>query len=208
MSFGNAYRPDNEAPGQQQDVSAISHLDAVAPGIGRFFDRFAGTSFNRGLYRIHLISEMPRWTAIVADAFPEFKSRIVCFSCDWLGRHFAIDSGRRDRGQCQILMLEPGTGQALEIPATFNDFHDVELVTFQNEALAADFYRAWLDAGGAVPGPSQCIGYKKPLFLGGEDVVGNLEVIDMEVYWSVSAQLLSKSRGLRCGTKIGKIRIN
>ncbi len=207
MGFDDNYLSDNVTARRQQDASSISHMEAMAPGIGGFLGRYAGMSFNQGLYRIHSIIEMPRWTATAADAFPDFKGRVFCFSYDWLGRHFAVDSGRREKGQCQILMLEPGTGQALEIPATFKDFHDVELVQYQNEVLAADFYRAWLDGGGAVPEPSQCIGYKKPLFLGGEDVVGNLELTDMDVYWSISGQLLSRVRGLPTGTKIGEIRI-
>ena len=53
-SFGSKYRPDSETRAQQQDISSISHLEAIAPGIGVFLGRFAGTSFNRGLYRIHV----------------------------------------------------------------------------------------------------------------------------------------------------------
>ena len=105
-------------------------------------------------------------------------------------------------------MLEPGAGQSLEIPANFKDFHDIELVNYQNEALAADFHRAWLDTGGTVPDPPKCIGYKKPLFLGGEDVLGNLEPTDMDVYWSVSGQLLAKIRSLPVGTKIDDVRVS
>ncbi|WP_434798222.1 T6SS immunity protein Tdi1 domain-containing protein [Terrisporobacter vanillatitrophus] len=36
------------------------------------------------------------------------------------------------------------------------------------------------------------MGYKVPLFLGGEDDISNLEEIDMEVYWSVTGQLNSQ----------------
>ena len=73
MSFGSKYRPDGEVRVQQHDAPSVSHLEAMAPGIGVFLGRYAGMSFNQGLYRIHSISEMPRWTATVADAFPDFK---------------------------------------------------------------------------------------------------------------------------------------
>ncbi|MEU0792390.1 T6SS immunity protein Tdi1 domain-containing protein [Amycolatopsis sp. NPDC005961] len=34
-----------------------------------------------------------------------------------------------------------------------------------------------------------CAGYQVPLFLGGADVVENLEEFDLEVYWSLCAQM-------------------
>jgi hypothetical protein len=207
MSFLKMYRSDGKTKKQKLDVSQLAKLEAIAPGISDFLGQFAGTSFNKGLYRIHEINEMRQWTATVGEAFPDFGSRIFCFSYDWLGRHFAIDGRRRQNGECLILMLEPGTGQSLEIPATFRDFHDTELVEYQDAALAADFQRAWLAAGGAIPSPSECVGYKKPLFLGGVDALENLELTDMDVYWSVCAQLLAKVRNLPPGTKIGKVDI-
>jgi hypothetical protein len=207
MSFGSRYHLDTNVPLQKGTASFASRLETVAPGIVDFLSQFSGASFNRGLYRIISSSEIPRWTTDVAAAFPSFKGRILCFSYDWLGRHFAIDFARKDRGKCQILMLEPGSGEALEIPATFQDFHDIELVQHPNEALAVDAHSAWLDAGGAIPRPSECVGYKKPLFLGGKDAIDNFELIDMDVYWSICAQLLQQVRELPEGTKIGDIRI-
>jgi hypothetical protein len=208
MSFDSKYHPDDQAGLQPQNMSSILHLEAGSPGIVDFLSRHAGWSFNQSLYRIHAVGDMPKWTATVIDAFPDFRERVLCFSCDWLGRHFAIDFGRHEQSQCLLLMFEPGTGQALEIPATFRDFHNVELVEYQNEALAADFYRAWLAASGAVPDLTQCIGYKKPLFLSGADDVSNLELTDMDVYWSLCGQLLAKTRDLPEGTKIGDLRIS
>jgi hypothetical protein len=207
MSFRSKYCPDIQKNIPQGDTSPISHLEAVAPGISSFLGQYGGVSFNQGLYRVHPVSAMPLWTTTVAKAFPDYSNRIFCFSYDWLGRHFAIDSHRQENGQCHILMLEPGTGQTLEIPAGFRGFHDTELVEHQNEALAANFYREWLAANGAVPSPSECIGYKKPLFLGGKDAVENLELIDLDVYWTISGQLLLKIRDLPVGTKIGTVSI-
>lgn len=207
MPFDGECHPDNRERLQPQDVSSILHLESVAPGIVDFLSRHAGLSFNQSLYRIHAVGDMRRWTAAVINAFPDFRERAFCFSCDWLGRHFSIDFGRREQSQCLILMFEPGTGQALEIPATFRDFHNVELVEYQNAALAADFYHTWLTAGGAIPDFTQCIGYNKPLFLNGADDVSNLELIDMNVYWSLLGQLLAKTRHLPEGTRISNIHI-
>jgi len=183
------------------------HLQAVAPGIVDFMTRQAGRSFNQGLYRIHTVDDIPKWTANIVDVFPDFKQRALCFSYDWLGRHFALDFGRCEQSQCLIVMFEPGTGLALEIPATFQNFHDVELVKYQNEALAVNFYREWLTAGGAAPDMTQCVGYQRPLFLGGADTAVNLELVDMEIYWSICGQLLAKTRNLPEGSRISTLDI-
>jgi hypothetical protein len=40
---------------------------------------------------------------------------------------------------------------------------------------------------------NKCVGYKVPLFLGGEDEISNLDELDMEVYWSIIGQLMNHS---------------
>jgi hypothetical protein len=40
-------------------------------------------------------------------------------------------------------MLEPGTGEVLEIPTTFMAFHEEELVDYQDAALAVEFFNQW-----------------------------------------------------------------
>ena len=126
----------------------------------------------------------------VATAFPEFAERIAIFGCDWLGRVFATDSARGGA----VLLLEPGTAEALEIPVDFTEFEASELVDNPDAALAYGFYQSWRAAGGAAPGPGQCVGYRKPLFLGGADELANLELSDLSVYWSVTAQLIAQIR--------------
>lgn len=205
MSFAAKYTADNERSAQSQDTAPLVPLEPVARGIVDFMSRNAGLSFNRGVYRVHALADMANWTAIVAEAFPDYRNRIRCFSYDWLGRHFAIDLGRREESQCLILLLEPGTGQTLEIPATFEQFHDGVLVEYSNDALADKFFHAWLASGGAAPDMTQCVGYKKPLFLNGDDEVSNLELNDMDVYWSICGQLLAKIRNLPDGTRIGNV---
>jgi hypothetical protein len=126
----------------------------------------------------------------VAAAFPDFAGRIAIFGADWLGRVFATDSARGG----EVLLLEPGTGEALEIPVDLAEFEASELVDNPDAALAWGFYQAWRDAGGAAPGPGQCIGYRKPLFLGGADTPDNLELADLSVYWFVTAQVIAQLR--------------
>lgn len=125
----------------------------------------------------------------VFAAFPDFAGLAEIFGTDWLGRVFAEQG---DGGT--VLLLEPGTAEVLEIPVDIAEFEASELVDNPDAALAWGFYQSWRNAGGAAPGPGQCIGYRKPLFLGGPDTFDNLELVDLSVYWSVTAQIIAQVR--------------
>jgi hypothetical protein len=167
------------------------HLAVLNHSIGAvtFMKEFQGQTFNKGLYRIHKISDLDKWNSILFDTFPSYKNKIFCFSYDWLGRQFALDFTRLLEGEPMILMLEPGTGEALEIPSTFLSFHEEELVEYQDAALAVEFFNEWKKENTKPLDHNNCVGYKVPLFLGGEDEISNLEVSDMEVYWGIIGQL-------------------
>jgi hypothetical protein len=158
-----------------------------------------------GAYRLHHPSDVERFTRLAGAAFPTFADRIECFGMDWLGRQFATDRGRIEGGEPLVLMLEPGTGEALEIPVGVAAFHTQELIDEADAVAAVSFFANWISAGGARPGYDQCVGYKVPLFLGGADEVANLELTDLDVYWTLAAQLLSKARDLPDGAVIDRI---
>ena len=103
-----------------------------------FASEFAGATFGSGLYRVHDDTSGANALSMVADAFPEYATRICPFGYDWLGRQFAVDSGRVLSGQPQVLLLEPGTGEALEIPLSFAAFHDEELIDLRTRHWRRD----------------------------------------------------------------------
>lgn len=177
-----------------------------AGGYAELARRFAGCTFEDGLYRLHDAATGPRGAALIADAFPAFAPRASPFGFDWLGRQFALDAERSDGGEALVLLLEPGTGEVLEVPLPFSQFHE-QLSDLREPALAASFFDEWrrADPGAAPLSPAQCAGYRVPLFLGGEDAVGNLEVVDMEVYWSLCGQLLRGTTHLPPGTRISEV---
>ena len=151
-----------------------------------FLKAFSGASFKNGLYRIHNINEIPRWTAIVENAFPKYKGNILVFGYDWLGRQFA-----QNKQTGNILLFEPGTGEVLSIPADFVAFHDEEIAEYSEDSLASAFFEEWYtSANGSEIPHDKCVGYKVPLFLNGEDNITNLEISDMEVYWDLMGQML------------------
>jgi hypothetical protein len=161
-----------------------------------------------GAYRVHEPEDVVHFTQLAVSAFPDFAGRIDCFGADWLGRQFATDRHRLIGGVPQVLMLEPGTGEALEIPVGQADFHTQELIEEPDAAVAEAFFKQWLMVGGRRPEYGQCVGYRKPLYLGGADEVTNLELIDFDVYWTMAAQLLRQVRGRPIGTAIGNVSIS
>jgi len=195
----------DEASELESSVAAESpHAPA---NLSFLWEHFPGRSFNDGLYRIMSKKHLTWSIEFVALAFPHLANTIICFSYDWLGRLFALDLKRVEQGDQAILMLEPGTGQSLEIPANMESFHNNELIVNADAALASSFYHNWRASGGVAPKIGECIGYRKLLFLGGEDSIRNLELTDIEVYWHLSAQLIEQVHGLQRGVKIHNISI-
>jgi hypothetical protein len=193
-----------------QNFSTVERTQAdskTAPATGveeldELLSRFGGCSFNSGLYRLHLPSEVGEWSSIVGNAFRGFSGRITCFGYDWLGRQFALDSQRKQDGAAMVTLFEPGTGEALEIPCNLIDFHDAELIDYHDAALASSFFKTWQAAGNPGPKFKQCVGYKRPLFVGGKDIVENLELSDLDVYWHLMGQLIRQAKGLAAGTPV------
>ena len=188
--------------------SAWEHeLLAGVAGYTDFAAEFAGATFARGAYRVHDGPSGAQAMVLVAEAFPEFAGRVCPFGYDWLGRQFAVDVGRIVVGQPQVLLLEPGTGEALDVPASFAAFHDEVLIEYPDAALATEFFEIWSSANGDnLPlSRGQCVGYRIPLFLGGQDAIENLELTDMQVYWSICGQLRSGALSLPPGTSINEV---
>ena len=205
-NFISEFQPSTRSV--QDKGPMLEPLGLAVPGYIDFMTKYSGVSVAGGLYRIHEVEKIERWNGIISDAFPKFHSNLSCFGFDWLGRQFALDGERLTAGGPEILMFEPGTGEVLEVPATFISFHNEEIIDYRNEALASDFFKEWSRNNQVQLTPRECVGYKLPLFLGGTDNVDNLEVIDMEVYWVLCGQLFNQTRKFPPGTTIKKITIS
>ncbi|YCM45159.1 T6SS immunity protein Tdi1 domain-containing protein [Verrucomicrobiaceae bacterium 227] len=182
---------EGEGASDELNLAILSTLEERATGITELLSSSGGATFANGLYRLHGSGDIAGWTKNVEAAFPEYQGAVACFGYDWLGRHFALDA-RTNEGQWPILLIEPGAGEAMQIPASFADFHNVELVEYASDALSEPFFQEWINSGGGRPRPAECIAYKTPLFLGGSDTIENLEVSDMEVYWHLCGELRGK----------------
>lgn len=168
-------------------------LNPPIPGWEEFFAEFSGCSFNNGLYRVHRADAVVEWNDYVCGVFPDLVGRILCFGYDWMGRHYALHFDGKG-GEPQVALLEPGSAEAMAVPANFVQFHETELIVHRTECLEPDFYKEWLAAGNDELPHDRCAGMKVPLFLGGDEEVENLESSDMEVYWSLMGQVLQQVR--------------
>jgi hypothetical protein len=194
--------------GEQSTGVGGSAASVLPPEVVNFVEEFGGRAFGHGFYRVYTLAQIPKATEILANVFPEFRGRVTCFAYDWLGRHFALDSSRKEHGAPSILRLEPGTGEGLEIPVNFTVFHESEIIEYAEDVLSASFFGEWRRIDDRDIAPSHCVGYKVPLFLGGKDTVGNLELIDMDVYLEMCGQLRQGTRHLPEGASIRSISIS
>jgi len=175
----------------------------IAQGVlSALFYRFGGCTFASGLYRVHSAASSTAASRLVVEAYPEYRGAIKCFGFDWLGNQFAINLRDPSVVDPGVLLFDPATGYVLDMPVPYSAFHDVELVEDHEAALGSSFFEKWLLASGPTPNYDQCVGYRRPLFLGGEDDTGNLELSDIEVYWTLSGQILRQVRGLPPGTPV------
>lgn len=203
--FEKIYKCDFAGPLPPPATSMLDKIELHATGIKEFIGKYSGMTFNKGIYRVFPIDQLKKWTTIAEEMFPELKGKILVFSSDWRGQFYAVNAARKDGEQYQIQLLDPATNENLDVPSTFEAFHEVELIEYANEALQVDLFNDWLAKKGVSPAASECVGYVKPLRLGGVDDPSNQEITDMEVYWSFCTQIKQKIEGLPEGTQIGNI---
>lgn len=160
-------------------------------GARDFLLNYQGVSFGGGVYKVLPLRDIKKWNEIVLGIFSQFEGQIECFGIDWLGRVFAWDFKRK-----KVLSLDPGFGEAITIPCSFSELHNIEFVDYSDESLSTDLYHEYLSNYGKKEPEDKCIGYKVSPFLGGEDTVSNLEAIDPEVYWTISTEIFNKVQNM------------
>lgn len=172
--------------GQEPVASFFSNerLETVT-GYRELMEQAAGVTFENGLYRLHSVESRELGQRALLAGYPEFDGRLELFGFDWLGTQFALDFERVVDGEPQVILLEPGSGDALEVPLAFVDFHNTELVADRGEVLASSFFVDWLRANPEQfpVAHSDCAGYRLPLSSGGSNTIENLEPTTCADYW-------------------------
>ncbi|HVJ42352.1 MAG TPA: T6SS immunity protein Tdi1 domain-containing protein [Dongiaceae bacterium] len=168
----------------------------------RLIDEFGGCSFENGFYRVMNGTLVQKWNGYVGDAFPAERGRFLCFGFDWLGLIYALDVTRKAGDEYKMEVFDIGGGDIIKPPVTIERFHNKVLPDRNGEIASRSLFDAWLAQGNPAPRYSECIGYKRPLFLGGGSSINDMELIDMEVYWSLVGQMLVQIRGLPSGSVV------
>ena len=166
-------------------------------------NRFAGASFNNGLYRIIDAQTVVQANAFIASAVPEHVGKLCPFGFDWAGNIFAVDPRNPE---ADVVHYDLGTSDVATMPFTVLAFHDLHLLQDAEDGiLSSNRYNQWLANGGQAPRYAQCVEYKVPLFLNGSPDLQNMAITDLEVYWHLTAQLINQARALNPGTRIGSV---
>ena len=112
---------------------------------------------------------------------------------------------RESNGEIQLLVLTSGSLTKIANSQT----------AFEGLVSTKDNQRAWfsmellteLERAGMSLAPGQCFSFKKPLVLGGESEVSNIDVAPISVYVSLMGQLHQQLRHLPPGTPVAGVKI-
>lgn len=89
-------------------------------------------------------------------------------------------------------MLDVDTGDVFDINVDIVEFHNEEIVQYNEDCLSSSSFDEWMSSEkGSKILHNQCVGYKVPLFLNGQDDIDNRELSDMEVYWGLMGQMVN-----------------
>lgn len=180
-NFSNRFYPEIEVS-VQDDIGLYEDL----PGeLYKLIDTFSGMSFDDGLYRIHSFTSSSQWALIISNYFPKYLNDIYPFGFDWAGRQYCLSKSNSSL----LYMFDPSTGEDFSLNQSIVAFHNDDLVNDTIPILSPDIYRKilsflCLDSIGWC----DCLGYKRPLFLGGNDTIENYEKSNLKLYWDLTLQ--------------------
>lgn len=163
-----------------------------------FAEKYAGASFNEGIFRFYDSESGPAMQQIVEDTFFKgYPTTHIVFASDWLGKQYAIDPEDVVDGEPQITMFDVEENTGFAIPMSFWIFLEEGLLEYRDITVCFDLFEDWLESNdySKLTSPYNCAGMTVPASLGGECDVDNLAVIDMEVYWSLTSQITQGLEG-------------
>jgi hypothetical protein len=156
---------------------------------------YAGCSFGNGVYRLLDEDLGHRADAAVVSAFPQLRGRrILCFGYDWVGCILALSDVRTADDEPMVVSFDLAIGSIVGTGIGFRELHDEEFVENPNGALSTEAFADWTRRHPEVLtfGRTRCVGHRIPLFLGGRDDEENEEVVEVEIHWTINAQLCAQ----------------
>ena len=174
-------------------------------------DRFSslglcGTSVGRGAFRFHQAGTGQQAQALVERAFPALAGSAAVFAVDWRGRQWAVADPRvSGTAAADVVFFDVSAGDVVGVAAPDAFVRGLDSPVLA-EVLSCARYWDWLDQHpGTRLAFDRCLGPRTPLFLGGADDPANWQLSDIDVYWTLVGQLLTRARDLPDGARPGGV---
>jgi hypothetical protein len=172
-----------------------------------FRARYGGRSYGRSLLRVVGDDEVAEWDERIGVAFPDLAPSVTCVAFDWQGQAIVLDSNDLIGGEPTALLLCLDAGEHYTLDTDLLGLANHALIEQIEPILEVGAYKAWLGRGGPAPARDECVGLIKPLFLGGESSLANMELTPLDVHWHVIGQVLQQARNLPEGTRIRNVTV-
>jgi hypothetical protein len=191
---------EGNSPFPETDLACVDEELVAVIGL------LGGKTFDSGLYRVCRADQLIPRTQMTAGMFDVVGNRAVVFAADWLGRQFAVRDDDGPGSPRTVVCLDAGGADSFATDQSIIEFHNRALVKQTNAALASSFFRKWHRSNPSDILPTQCVGYRVPLFLSGADELSNLELGDMGVYWHLCTEMWNRVKDLPEGTDLGEVK--
>lgn len=200
----------NKNNGRPESLDAFCEFFGVPPvGLDRadpyeaVIASLGGRSFGRGAFKVFCASDLSKWDEIAKALFTALEDELKVFGYDWMGRIFGLDM-REGPDFGTVVLMDASIVRYYSTGRGLLGFLNEEIPCHSEACLEMRAYEEWVASHGTVP-LLECAGYRVPMFLGGNEEVSNMGLLDMEVYWDITTQLWQLARELPDGTKIGNV---
>lgn len=164
---------------------------------------YCGASFNEGLLRFHDGASAGVTRESVMDAFSgEVAGTLDVLAFDWMGRQIVTVTGGGDDPVLYLADIGRGQVSAWMRWSQFCAAVQDASIAWALEEDALTEMRGSLEPAGSMLAFDECFGYSVPLFLGGAESADNIEVVDLEIYWAIGAQIYLQVRELPPGAPV------
>ena len=190
-----------------QEISQDTSIRFENPDLQIVISELGGKVFNNGLYRVFPAEQIEMRTRELLMQFPRAKEIAIVFGCDWEGRYFTTSLDDMIDGHATTMLVSFDTNEVFCIDRTLIDFHNLELTGNPDASLDYPLYQEWRKTDSEPIDMNECIGFKVPLCLGGQDTVENLGRTDLSVCRDLTAQIWVAIHDLPEGASVDQFRI-
>lgn len=141
--------------------------------------------FDDGLYTLLSEKSSKKSLRVLRDNKIKYSdAELQIFAIDWLGRMY----GLAKNDEKYVYIFDIVESKVFKAKGDTNFFHDVILVEDNKSALDYKLFKKWHKRTKYLLEENECVSLKLPPFFGGKLEISNLEVLDIDVYWSLSSQ--------------------